>query len=102
MVSDSPPVETDAVSAEIEQIKRVETLNEMRKELFRMSYHSPIVRATFDAANHAGLSGEDRYAMLAYNLLDRLCQLEEHLMVDFCLRPHSVVAPRDLTKEDLK
>lgn len=42
---------------------------EMRAEIFRWSYEDPIVRNCFAVADRDGLSGEDRFTLLAYHAL---------------------------------
>ncbi len=52
-----------------EPIQDANTVDEMRAEIFRLRFHDPMVRASFDVADYNGKSGEDKYAILAYHLL---------------------------------
>ena len=54
---------------EIEQVKHAETPEEMRAEINRMAMHDALTRQVLDMANLRGMSGEDRYTMLAYAAL---------------------------------
>ena len=53
-----------------ERIKKADTPEQMRAELYRMSYHDPVVRNCMQAANFQGMGAEDRYTIMAYHLLD--------------------------------
>lgn len=70
---------------DIERVRDAETPAEMRAEIYRLQHHNYFVRAATDAANFAGMSGEDRYTMLAYNALRRLECVEADLR-EFILR----------------
>ncbi len=61
---------------EIEQVKKVETPEEMRAELFRLSHYDALVRRVMDTADYNGLNAEDRYTLLAYYAIAErnLCQ----------------------------
>lgn len=51
-----------------------------RRELHELKYHDPVVRQAFDLADHQGLSGEDRYVLLAYHAVLRMRQLERRCL----------------------
>lgn len=53
----------------IEQVKKAETVEEMRAELFRLSHCDPLVRHVMQMADYSGLSAEDRYTILAYHAM---------------------------------
>lgn len=55
-----------------EQIKDADTVEEMRVEIFRLRQYDPLVRNVMDRADYTGLSGEDRYTILAYYALKEL------------------------------
>ena len=63
-----------------EQMKNVNTADEMRAEIFWLQHHDPLVRNVMDAANYTGINAEDRYTKLAYNALQRMIHLQ-----DICL-----------------
>jgi hypothetical protein len=48
---------------------KVYTPNEMRKAISLAGRSSPWVRKAFHVADYTGLSGEDRYVLLAFHLL---------------------------------
>ncbi|MBI4695596.1 MAG: hypothetical protein HY749_16385 [Gammaproteobacteria bacterium] len=50
-------------------VRECQSPTEMRAELSRQRLYSPLVRGVQDAADVAGMSGEDRAIVLAYNLL---------------------------------
>jgi hypothetical protein len=54
---------------QIEQPKDASTPEEMRAEISRLRHFDPMVRAAMDLADYHGLSGEDRYVVLAYQAL---------------------------------
>jgi hypothetical protein len=43
--------------------------DEMRARIYEASYESHLIRNVMTAADHAGMSAEDRYTMLAYHAL---------------------------------
>ena len=63
----------------IEQVKDAKTPDEMRAEIFRLTYYSPMVRAVMDSAKYRGASAEDTYSVLAYNALKQLAELKQHV-----------------------
>ena len=54
---------------EIEQVQHAETPDEMRAEIIRMAMHDALTQHGMRTSDRQGLSGEDRYTMLAYFLL---------------------------------
>lgn len=54
---------------EIEQVRDATTPEEMRAEIFRLTYYDSLVRSVRDASNYRGMSAEDFYTVLAYNAL---------------------------------
>jgi hypothetical protein len=52
--------------------KEPASIDEMRKAIIEASRNSAIVRNAMYAADHRGLSGEDRYVQLAYYALRNL------------------------------
>lgn len=46
--------------------------NQMRQEIQRAAYDSPLINRVFQQAQYAGLSGEDKYTVLAYHALKEL------------------------------
>ena len=52
-----------------EQLKDAETPEEMRAAIFLAARHDPITRQVMDMADCKGMSGEDRYTVLAYHAL---------------------------------
>lgn len=63
-----------------ESIKDATTANEMRAEMERLSRYDTFVHEVFVMAGHAGLSGEDKYTILAYQAIRRLQALQkQHL-----------------------
>lgn len=63
-----------------EPMKEVSTPTEMRSELFKQSFHSPLVRDVFRRADIEGMSGEDRFTVLSYFLLQDYKRLQELLL----------------------
>lgn len=67
---------------EDEPIADCETPEQMRAELFKRSYvgQGTLVRHAMTMADMQGLSGEDRYVVLAYYLLRENADLKERLL----------------------
>lgn len=61
---------------EIEQVKKAETPEEMRAEIFRLSRYHHMVRNVLDRANYQGLSAEDKYTIIAYYALADLAKFQ--------------------------
>ena len=68
----------------IEQVKDAATPEEMRAEIFRLSFHDALVRAVTDAANYSGMNAEDRYTLLAYHTLKERC-LAQSLVMQYAM-----------------
>lgn len=54
---------------DIEQVKDASTPEQMRAEINRMAQHDALTRQVMVIADRYGMSGEDRYTMLAYHAL---------------------------------
>lgn len=78
------------------------TTEEMRAELFRLArgrndylpefrHTQHLVRLVEDLANHRGLTGEDKYTVLAYVTLKALDKAQELLLQQFSLSPMNPV-----------
>ena len=65
-----------------EQVKAANTPDEMRVELFRLRHYSPMVGNIANACDGSGLSGEDRYTMIAYHSLKELQYLKQFVLDD--------------------
>ena len=55
------------------------TPEEMRAALFRVKRYNNTVWGAFDAADHKGLDGEDRYTLLAYHAVKLANELQDTL-----------------------
>jgi hypothetical protein len=65
------------VSDFIEPIKDAETPNEMRAEFERLRNYDPLVRSVFDMARYSGMSGEDKYVVLAYHAIRQFKHMQK-------------------------
>ena len=65
-----------------EQLKDAETPDEMRAAIFMAARHDPLIRQVMDAADHKGMSGEDRYTVLAYHALKAMMDAHQR-EIDF-------------------
>lgn len=74
--------------------KEPTSIDEMRKAITVASQHSSIVRNAMMSADYQGLSGEDRYAMLAYYALRQLESTHRHLMAYVNITPGPIVIDR--------
>lgn len=63
------------------------SIDEMRKAILEASRHVTIVRSAMYSADAQGLSGEDRYAMLAYYALRQLEGAHQRLMAYVSITP---------------
>lgn len=70
-----------------EQIKPADTPDDMRAEIYRVSYGDSMVRNVMMMSDHMGLSGEDRYVILAYNALRELNRLKQLVLDDKLMNP---------------
>jgi len=71
----------------IEQLKEVTTPAEMRAEIFRLMQHDPMVCNVMRMADYNGLSGEDRYLILAYHALHELARMKQMVLDNALTRP---------------
>lgn len=69
------------------RIREATTINEMRAEIDRLRREVPVVRSAMHVADLQGLSGEDRYTLLAYQVLVTAIQYEKALMDRINLSP---------------
>lgn len=56
------------------------TVDEMRQAILRAYRNDHTVHSAFQFADHRGMSGEDRYAMLAYYALRRVHDLHNQVL----------------------
>jgi len=63
-------------NTKIDEVREATTPNEMRSEIARLSRFNHLVRKSFDYADFAGLSAEDRYTVLSYYALDALVKTQ--------------------------
>lgn len=84
---------------EDEQVREATTPNEMRAEIDRLSRHDAMVHKVMRMSNYNGLSGEDRYATLAYYALSERAQLKKLVLhyASMVLRPADIasLAPQE-------
>lgn len=64
----------------IEQVNDADTPEEMRAEIARLRRYDSTVCRVMDTADFRGLSGEDRYTMLAYYALKALSMTQQNLL----------------------
>ena len=69
------------------------TVNGMRKAITDASYHSALIRQCMLRADAAGLSGEDRYVLIAYHALMMLEELHRDRMDRLMLEPNPLILP---------
>lgn len=77
-----------------DQVREVETTNEMRAEIARLSRNDVLVRTVMDAADYAGMPAEDRYAVLAYHALSERAKFKRAALyyASITLRPADIAA----------
>lgn len=75
-------------------------IDDMRKLIMEASRHSALVRSAMDAADYRGLSGEDRYAQLAYFALITLEDTHRRLMNLVNLMPMPPFVVRDEVQKE--
>lgn len=63
----------------IEECAMAQTVNGMRQAIYKASHESALIRHSMQVADFQGLSGEDRYTMLAYHALVSLEQTYQQL-----------------------
>ena len=78
-----------------QEVTECETPNGIRQRLMRCSYENPLVRAVYCAADAAGLSGEDRMTVLAFEALRRLEIAEDRILEQarMTIAPSSIKKP---------
>lgn len=67
---------------EIDKVQEANTAEEMRAEILRLRRHIPMVRQVMDLADYKGVSAEDRFTILAYNIL-RQNEVLQRLVLDY-------------------
>lgn len=70
------------MSMNFEQVKAAKTPDEMRAELERLSHYDPLVRNVFDMARYRGMSGEDKYTVLAFESMRIVQTMKQHMLHD--------------------
>lgn len=74
----------------VEQVNKATIPNEMRAEIQRLRGYDSLVSNVMDMADYQGLSGEDRYTLMAYHALSqRQVLVRENLN-------HAMVVPRSV------
>jgi hypothetical protein len=79
------------MSKYIEPMNDAETPQAMRIEIARLSRYDPLVRRVFDMAEYQGLSGEDRYTILAFHAMKMFKATQEKLMHLAAIQPREMV-----------
>lgn len=69
----------------------IPTFDQMREAIYQGSRDSHLVRQVLDTANYRGLSGEDKYVLLAYQALLHLEDVHKRLMRMVSLAPPSPI-----------
>lgn len=84
---------------ELERAKKVNTIDEMRAELFRLKHYNPMVRNVFDTADYSGMSAEDRYTLLAYHSVRLNIELQAQMLQQLQVSPfvQKIVVPEKVT-----
>jgi hypothetical protein len=86
---------SDKITLGLEKPEKEPTdVREMRKAIEKACRDSSLIRQAFDTAYYMGLSGEDKYTLLAYHALR---QLETHFQMSMKTlmlspSPHSIAA----------
>ena len=80
----------------IEHVRKAETADEMRMELFRLRHYNPLVQAVMQMADCGGLSGEDRYVIMAYHALRELAHLQQNTLEVYATSGFSSIWPNML------
>lgn len=63
------------------------TFDQMREAIYNGQRDSALIKGTLDSANYLGLSGEDKYVLLAYQALIHLEDSHKRLMRVVSLTP---------------
>jgi len=71
----------------MQETNDVATVEGMRRAIFRASRDSALIHANLYNADMRGLSGEDRYVVLAYNALVHLESLHQQMMQHTMFNP---------------
>lgn len=77
---------------EFEEPREAVTPAEMRAEIFRLRYNNATIHNVMTAADHQGLSAEDRYTMLAYYALKQGIHYQNTALQFINLTPSSFLA----------
>jgi len=77
-----------------EEVRPANTQEEMRVELFRLEHFNPLVRSVADMAHYKGLSGEDKYTVLAYHALKQLVDLQRNYFKNEMMKPREYFIPK--------
>lgn len=80
----------------IEHVRKAETADEMRMELFRLRRYNPLVHTVMQMADCGGLSGEDRYVIMAYRALRELAYLQQNTLDVYAATGFSSIRPNIL------
>lgn len=71
------------------------TADEIRAELARVAYHDHSVRMVEDIARHRGLSGEDKYVLMAYYALIERAKFKKLALDWAAVQPFGVMAVKE-------
>jgi len=71
-------------------LEEAKNIDEMRKAIFRYSYDDPLTRNVMKAADIQGLSGEDRYVLLAYYALKDCHIMRQNIVDSEMLNPKQI------------
>lgn len=77
----------------MEEVRTATTIDEMRAEIFRLSRKDALTHNAMNSASYRGLSGEDRYVLLAYHALKERAVLMDSLLRMDALTPRMYTAP---------
>lgn len=75
---EQPPSSIDEMRRRILQLSRDRSFVESTSAMPVAGAY--LVRSVLNAADHSGLSGEDRYAMMAYHALEALGRTQDQLL----------------------
>jgi hypothetical protein len=84
-----------------EKVNDANTAEEMRAEILRLRHYNPIVRMLMDMADYKGVSAEDRFTILAYNVLKQNATLQELVLKCNATRAMPPMIVRDLLNPDV-
>lgn len=80
---------------EDEEIRAATTPNEMRAEVTRNARANKIVYNVEMLASHSGMSGEDKYATMAYHLMRENAELRKHILNGLATQPTQIFITKD-------